>query len=215
MTGYTQTQIETRAVPIVAASESASARSIAMSTGDLSTAIRREFERVLDEQNGSQLEATKVGIDELVKRDLIHSDEVEDLKLLCDLVFQAVEGETETSEAAATVRKIYHRMVLDSHGSPAALGIASAVNSIFDDGAEFRDSARDITIVPQNAATGAVVGALAGAGAGAALGGGVGAAIGAAVGAAVGAVFGACNGKEGGPEEEPGRTVPSNATTQH
>ncbi len=214
MTGYTQTQIETRAVPIVAASESASARSIAMSTGDLSTAIRREFERVLQEQNGSQLEATKVGIDELFKRDLIHSDEVEDLKLLCDLVFQAVEGETETSEAAATVRKIYHKMVLDSHGSPAALGIASAVNSIFDDGAELGNSARDITIIPQNAATGAVVGALAGAGAGAAFGG-VGAAIGAAVGAAVGAVFGACNGKEGGPEEDPGRTVPSSAATQH
>jgi hypothetical protein len=77
-------------MPVDSLNTLASARTIAMSAGELSVSVRQKVKRSMKEQRGRQLEAVKIGVDPLLERDLIAAREAQDLKAICEIVFGAV-----------------------------------------------------------------------------------------------------------------------------
>jgi len=109
-----------------------SARNIAMGAGELSVAVRREVARIMIQQHGHQLSALKVGVNELLERGLIESGEVQDLNLICELVFPGSERKKIGSQAAAAkIQELFQKMSINSNCSPVALAVASVANKAF------------------------------------------------------------------------------------
>jgi hypothetical protein len=168
------------------------ARTIAISAGDLSVAVRKEVIRIMESNKNNVLQSVKDGLQELLERELIDAKELEALQEVCELVFKAIRGKIEGEDAFFSIKKIYTSMLFNQNSSPAALAIASVSSSAFD--FEKSNSVK-VTITPGNAGSGAVIGGIIGGIVGGIVGGGFGAGIGAAIGGAAGAAIGWCNDK--------------------
>ena len=178
----------------------ASARSIAISAGDLSAVVRQEVKKILGKKGCHQLDAVKVGINQLLERNLISTREAKDITVICNELFGAIRGKEDSAKAASIVREIYQQMLVDHQCSPTALAIASVTNASFEVNSNEvgREGQRELTtaaivITPETTGAGAATGAIIGGIIGGIVGGGLGAGIGAAIGGAVGGAIGLCN----------------------
>lgn len=165
----------------------ASARTSAISAGDLSQVLRMELARLLAAAAGDRRKALPLGLANLVERQALTRAEATDLGGVVDLLFDSA-GITDTS-TERRVRTYYRKLLLDPASSPTALAIMSVITSFYTHSAMTNRS----TETPDAAAAvdaGDVIfggfGAVVGAGLGFGFGGPIGAGIGAVVGAAVG-----------------------------
>lgn len=165
-----------------------SARAMAIGAGDLSIVVRQEVKKILAENRNDVLKSLNSGLQELLERNLISAQELEDLRDVCKHLLNSIRGKEDGEDAFFSIKKIYQRMVIDQRCSPAALAIASVANSAFN-----FEKSNSVTITPETTAGGAAVGAIIGGVMGGLLGGGLGAGIGAAIGGAAGAAIGWCN----------------------
>lgn len=176
-------------------------RVTALSAGDIGKATLTEVRRILKEQRGNQIAAAKVGVQQLVERNLITAREAKDLNDVIDAVFGAIRKKETGARSAVRVQRIYQGMVADSRVSPTALAIASVANAAFTmsdndvegGGESGTAAAAAVVITPETTGAGAVIGGIIGGVIGGVVGGGLGAGIGAAIGGAAGAAIGACN----------------------
>ena len=180
--------ISTRDVSFGGINDYASARAIAISAGDLSIVVRKEVKKTLEANRNDILRSLNSGLEELVKRDLIHPQECDNLKDVCKHLLYSIRGKEDCEEAFLAIRAVYHGMLLDQQSSPAALAIASVVNSAFN-----LEKSSPLTITAEATGAGAAVGAVIGGVIGGIVGGVVGAGFGAALGGAAGAAIGWCN----------------------
>jgi len=158
------------------------ARAAAMSAGDLSVAVRAELARLLAANGGDRRKALPSGFDELVARKAVSRTEATELAAIMDLLFDGPD-----TNLAQRVRAYYRKLILNPGASPAALAIASVINSLLTPSTV---SSGDLK--PQAVSKGDVIGAGVGAVIGAGIGAGFGGFIGAGVGAVVGAAVGVC-----------------------
>lgn len=166
----------------------ASARTIAISAGDLSVVVRREVKKTLEKNRNSILESLNTGIDELLNRDYISAKESDDLKAICKHLIYSIRGKEDAEEAFLAIRAVYHDLLMNQHSTPTALSVASVATSAFN-----IERSSPLTITPETTGAGAVVGAVIGGVIGGIAGGGLGAGIGAAIGGAAGSAIGWCN----------------------
>jgi hypothetical protein len=173
------------------------AKSIAVSAGDLSVAVREEVRKIINkkENKNNILKSIYSGLDELLERGVISEKEVKPLKRICGhLLLATLENKDEENkekdreDAFFAIKKLYNEMLADQECSPAALSIASVIHSSF--GFEKSNS---VKIIPETTGAGAAMGAIIGAGFGAGFGGPIGAGIGGAIGGIVGAAIGLSN----------------------
>ena len=157
------------------------ARNAAMSAGDLCVAVRGELAHILAANGGDRRKALPSGLDELVLRNALSRTEADELAGIVDTLFDAPYA----ADTVQRIRKYYRKLVLDQGASPAALAIASVVNSLVSPNASSNGGPRPLAVSGGDAAFGGL-GAVIGAGIGAGFGGPIGAGIGAVVGAAVG-----------------------------
>ena len=172
--------------------EFSNARTIAISAGDLSVAVRNEVIRIMESNKNTVLPSIIDGLNELLERKLITSKEFEVLKDICELIFKSIRGKIDGEDAFFSIRKYYSSMLIDQNSSPTALAIASISSSVFD---FEKSNSVSVTIIPGNAGSGAVIGGVFGGIIGGIVGGGLGAGLGAAIGGAAGAAIGWCNDK--------------------
>jgi hypothetical protein len=159
------------------------ARTAALSAGDVSLAVRAELTRMLAASGGDRRKATAAGFDELVKRNALSGAEAAELAPIMDLLFDTPDGTD--PKLAERVRAYYRMLALDPSSSPAALAIASVINSLLRPSAASGGGPTAQAVSKGDALFGGF-GAVVGAGIGAGFGGPIGAGIGAVVGAAVG-----------------------------
>jgi hypothetical protein len=159
------------------------ARTTAMSAGDMSLAVRAELGRLLTAGGGDRRKALPAGLDELVGRNALTKAEATELGRIVDRLFDVPDGSD--PQLAQEIRTYYRALTLDPASSPAALAVASVVNSLVGPRAASGGELSARAISTGDVGFGAV-GALVGAGIGWGFGGPVGAGIGAVVGAAVG-----------------------------
>jgi len=165
-----------------------SARSLAISAGDLSVVVRQEVQRILEGNQNDLTKSIDWGFEDLARRNLISGEEAQSLKDLCKHLLNSIRRREDAEDAFFAIKKAYAAMILDPNSSPVALAIASAASSAF----EF-EKTNSVSITPSNTGAGAVVGGIIGGAIGGIVGGGLGAAIGAGIGAAAGAAIGYCN----------------------
>ena len=164
------------------------ARTIAISAGDLSVVVRREVKKTLEKNRNSILKALDSGLDELLARESISSQECGVLKDACKHLLYAIRGKEDGEDAFLAIRAIYQDLLMDQRSTPTALAIASVATSAFN-----LQKSSPLTITPESTGAGAAVGAVIGGVIGGVVGGGLGAGLGAAIGGAAGAAIGWCN----------------------
>ena len=101
------------------------ARAAATSAGDVSVAVRAELARLLAANSGDRRKALPSGFDELVGRKAVSRSEATELAAIADLLFDGPD-----TNLAQRVRAYYRKLILDPGASPAALAIASVINSL-------------------------------------------------------------------------------------
>jgi hypothetical protein len=164
------------------------ARAIAISAGDLSIVVRNEVKKILKTNRNDILRSLNSGLQELVKRKSISTQEQKHLNEICRHLLYSIRGKEDGEEAFLAIRKIYHELLMDEGSSPTALAIASVANSAFN-----LEKHSPLTITPETTGAGAAIGAVIGGVIGGIVGGGFGAGFGAAIGGAAGAAIGWCN----------------------
>ena len=162
---------------------SSTVRAAAISAGDVSVAVRSELRRLRAENDGDRQKAVHAGLTELVKRDTLAESEAKELAAIFDLLFAVPDGAD--PKLAKRVQAYYQALVLNPVSSPAAIAVASVLNTLVSSGAADGGRPKAMALSRQDALFGGV-GALVGAGIGFGFGGPIGAGVGAAVGAAVG-----------------------------
>lgn len=178
----------TKGAPLDGLTDYASARAIAISAGDLSVVVRREVKKTLEKNRNNILRSLNTGLKELLRRDLISSQECDTLKDVCKHLIYSIRGKEDAEEAFLAIRAVYHDMLMNQQSTPTALAIASVATSAFN-----LERSSPLTITPETTGAGAAVGAVIGGAIGGAVGGFLGAGIGAAIGGAAGAAIGWCN----------------------
>ena len=189
--------ISMKALRFESMNDYASVRALAISAGELSIAIRNEVKKILQENHHSISRSLDSGLKELVSRELISSQECENLDGICKHLLNAIRGKEAGEQAYLAIKSTYHRMLIDPSTSPAALSIASVAHSAFDiedsgSGSPEKTMAQ-VVITPMSTGAGAAIGAIIGGVIGGLAGGGLGAGLGAAIGGAAGAAIGWCN----------------------
>lgn len=174
----------------ISSNDLSNAKAIAISSGDLSIAIRNEVIKIMESNKNNVYQSVKEGLKELLKRECISAEELDELQNICDTIFNTLRGKLESEDAFFSIRNIYSNLLINKNSSPTALAIASVSSSIF---TYEKSNSVNIRILPGDAAAGALTGGIIGATFGAATGGFIGAGIGAAIGAAAGAAIGWCN----------------------
>jgi len=170
-------------------------RSIAISAGDLHTAVKREVARLLEEHKGNPLTVAKYGLEKLRDEGQINAQEFTSLSELCDAVFAAQRGKIDNQTAYGKVRGLYDGLLVDNGSSPMALAIASVASAAFAQALETTPTSGAMAASNQNGSIGLVGGIIAGGVIGAGIGGVGGAIIGGVVGGIVGGIAGACTQK--------------------
>lgn len=164
------------------------ARSLAVSSGDMSIVIRHEVQRVLKENRNDIAKSLDYGLQQLSVNKFISPRELAQLKVICRHLLGSVRGKENGEDAYFEISKVYDALLFDGGSSPVALAVASVATSAFD-----FEKSNSVSFTPMSTAAGAVAGATIGASFGGAMGGPLGAAIGAAIGGAAGAAIGWCN----------------------
>jgi hypothetical protein len=159
------------------------ARATAISAGDVSVAVRAELTRLLAANDGDRRKAVPSGFGRLVEQNALSKSEAAELAAIIDRLFDVPDGTD--PKLAQQARACYRTLILDPGASPAALAIASVVNSLLSPSSPNGGELKMQAASQGNALFGGF-GALVGAGIGAGFGGPIGAGIGAVVGAAVG-----------------------------
>jgi hypothetical protein len=161
---------------------SVQARASAICAGDLSLAVRAELTRLMAANGGDRRKALPAGFDQLVERNVLSRPDATDLAAIVDALFDASAGPD--TPLAQQVRRYYRTLTLDTGSSPAALAIASVLNSLLSP--SIANGNEPLRQAVSRDIAGGAVGAVVGAGIGAGFGGPIGAGVGAVVGAAVG-----------------------------
>jgi hypothetical protein len=166
----------------------ASDRTLAISSGDLRSAVLKEVGRMLDENRGHPVKACRAGLSRLVDGKMLSPTEADQLGEICKIVFDRQKNKISFDEASRVIDGIYHPLITKGDASPVALAIASmAANTELPQGESLSAAA-----TRQGGDIGMVGGAIGGAVIGGAIGGAGGAVIGAVVGGIAGGVAGAC-----------------------
>ena len=173
---------------LTSSSDLSSVRTIAMSAGDFSIAVRQEVEKVLKSNRNNVVKSFGTLLQTLLERNLIADNEAKQLENVFDLLLNAIREKIDAEDAYFSIKKIYNDMITRHDSSPVALAMSSVASSSFN----FKKT-NSVSFTPATAGAGAVVGAGLGAIIGGAVGGPLGAGIGAAVGAVAGAAAGLCN----------------------
>ncbi|HEY2632407.1 MAG TPA: hypothetical protein VGI26_08530 [Solirubrobacteraceae bacterium] len=163
------------------------ARSAAIGAGDMSLAVRGELTRILATNGNNRRKALRAGFEELLQREALSRAEMTELSAIVDQIFEEPQGPH--PKTAERLRACYRKLILDSSSSPAALAIASVVNSLLNSSIAKNDEPKEAVASSRE---GDVLFGSFGAVVGAGIGWGIGGPIGAGVGAVVGAAVGVC-----------------------
>lgn len=159
-------------------------RSFALSAGQITRAVSSELGRLLVANGGDRRKAVAAGFAELATRKHLQAKEATELADTMEMLFNAPDGQDPKLSQRASA--YFHALILDPSSSPAALAIASVINSLtVPTKAASAGSPQAAAATKADALFGGF-GAVIGAGIGAGFGGPLGAGIGAVVGAAVG-----------------------------
>ncbi|MET9022666.1 hypothetical protein ABZV93_22060 [Actinopolymorpha sp. NPDC004070] len=165
------------------ADSSLAVRGTVISAGDISVTVRSALRRLRADNDGDRQKAVHAGLDELVSREALTRDEAKELSAIFDLFFASPDGTD--PKLVRRVQAFYQGLVLDQGSSPAAVAVASVLNSLVSKRPADGDQPAPRSLKAGDAVFGGT-GALVGAGIGFGFGGPIGAGIGAAVGGAIG-----------------------------
>ena len=160
-------------------------RWLAISAGQISTAVSAELGQLLVASRGDRRKAEVAGLDEMATRKILHAKEATELSAIMELFFDAPNGQD--AKLAHRANTYLQALIVDSGSSPAALAIVSVIKSL--------TQTKASAAVGQPTAAAVTKGDLLFGGVGAVIGAGIGAGfgpIGIGIGAAVGAAVGVC-----------------------
>jgi hypothetical protein len=156
----------------------------------------REVQKILNESQGNQLEAAKVGLVRLADNRTITRQDSLKLQQICQLVFAVQKEEASAENAFGRIRIIYDGMLVNPGTSPTALAIASIASSGSAPAVPADGGLSDAVVLAishsDKVDMGIVGGAVVGAVIGGAIGGPGGAIIGGVIGGIAGGVGTAC-----------------------
>jgi hypothetical protein len=161
-------------------------RWLAISAGQISTAVSAELGQLLVASRGDRRKAVTAGLNEMATRKILHAKEATEMSAIMEMFFDAPNGQD--AKLAHRADTYLQALILDSGSSPAALAVVSVIKSL-------TSQTKASTAGSQTTAAKVTKGDVIFGGVGAIIGAGIGAGfgpIGIGIGAAVGAAVGVC-----------------------